>query len=611
MYRLALVLAGGLILTGCPNEKPTDDSDEPVDDSTVQEVDLDGDGFNSEEDCDDNDNGSYPGAVETCDGSDNNCDGAVDEAGATGESTFYMDGDSDTHGDAAMTATGCTAPTGYVTSSDDCNDADGDVYPGADENCDGADNDCDTLVDDADDDVADGGTYYPDADGDTFGDSAPGSGVTACVQPAGYVTEPVDCDDSDATSYPGGTEVCDGADNDCDGTPDDGLLVETGYPDADGDSYGDDALMYVGCDVPADYVNAGGDCDDSDAAVNMGATEVCDALDTDEDCDGLADDDDLPADAGWWYPDTDGDGYGDTDGSLQSCDQPGGTVNNPFDPFEDAVLADFAEDGDLSDCTDVVAGAGAVYAICFDSNGDAAVVSVDPRGTFTVLYSGEPLVYPVGITISQDQRTLYLADVAYDGGIYSGGIIEVPVAGGSATEIGVAGLLDLPADITWGDSATTALVTGLDVRGDAALFEVDVTTGSVFTLYSGSPMMDPLSLSRDILNGEIYVMDSMAGDGRASILRFDGNGRYQSELATGFRVDMNSGLVVDSSGIGAVYGTVRSAGITHAMTDGSGMSEALDSSLIDLPGGIAKSNNEVLYITELGSGTSDIYTLTY
>ncbi len=41
-------------------------------------LDLDGDGFNST-DCDDDDDAAYPGAAETCDGVDNDCDGVVDE----------------------------------------------------------------------------------------------------------------------------------------------------------------------------------------------------------------------------------------------------------------------------------------------------------------------------------------------------------------------------------------------------------------------------------------------------------------------------------------------------------------------------------------------------
>ena len=61
--------------------------------------------------------------------------------------TFYQDADNDTYGDLNSTATGCTIPAGYVANSDDCDDADPTINPGAtdvagngiDEDCSGAD----------------------------------------------------------------------------------------------------------------------------------------------------------------------------------------------------------------------------------------------------------------------------------------------------------------------------------------------------------------------------------------------------------------------------------------------------------------------------------------
>jgi hypothetical protein len=162
-------------------------------------------------DCDDSLASVFPGAVEQCDGIDNDCDGEVDEDAVPG--TFFRDADGDGFGDPLATVTGCAAPAGYVLAAGDCADGDAAVHPGAAEVCDGIDNDCDGGQDE------DGATpYYRDADGDRFGDSAvPAIG---CVAPDGYVADGGDCDDQNAEVFPGEHEVCDGLDNDCDGVVD-------------------------------------------------------------------------------------------------------------------------------------------------------------------------------------------------------------------------------------------------------------------------------------------------------------------------------------------------------------------------------------------------------
>ncbi len=163
-------------------------------------------------DCDDNDANNYPGNTEICDGQDNDCDGLIDENGNT---TYYADADGDGFGDSSNSIIACTPPSSYVTNSTDCDDNDANNYPGNTEICDGQDNDCDGLVDEGA-----GTVYYADSDGDGFG--ANGNSIVACAPPSGYVTDNTDCNDNDANNYPGNTEVCDGQDNDCDGTIDEG-----------------------------------------------------------------------------------------------------------------------------------------------------------------------------------------------------------------------------------------------------------------------------------------------------------------------------------------------------------------------------------------------------
>ena len=285
-------------------------------DGSIAFDDTDGDGYAACEECDDGDGAVNPGAVESCDLVDNDCDGNVDEPGATGETTWYPDGDSDSYGDAAGAYVACDAPIGFVSDGTDCDDTTGAAYPGAEEVCDYRDNDCDGGVDV---DATDALTYYADDDGDTYGDAA--SPVDACTQPVGSVADADDCDDTDAAINPAATETCDGADEDCDGLVDDNAVDATSwYEDADEDGYGDPDTSVDACDMPAGYVADATDCDPVDGGNNPDALEQCDAVDND--CDG--DTDEEAVDSTTWYADADEDGYGDTSLYVEACDAPEG-----------------------------------------------------------------------------------------------------------------------------------------------------------------------------------------------------------------------------------------------------------------------------------------------
>jgi hypothetical protein len=174
-------------------------------------------------DCDDSARAINPDAAERCDGIDNDCDGHVDgdDLDLVGGTTWYADDDGDGYGDASSPLVDCSLPSGYSASATDCDDLDPDIHPGAEEICDEVDNDCDGDIDDGDSSVTGTSTWYRDADGDGHGSS---TSLRACDQPTGYAPSSGDCADSDASAYPGATEVCDGADNDCDASIDEGVL---------------------------------------------------------------------------------------------------------------------------------------------------------------------------------------------------------------------------------------------------------------------------------------------------------------------------------------------------------------------------------------------------
>ena len=322
---------------GVPTDEDCDDSDASVGAGTTFHGDADGDGYGDADDasiaceapdgsvadgtdCDDGDDSVHPGAEERCDGVDNNCDGDADEGVTT---TFYLDSDGDTYGDAAISEEACAPADGWVATGDDCDDAAPESYPGAAEVCDERDNSCDGVVDEG---VTT--TFYLDSDGDTYGDA--GTTAEACSPPDGYADAAGDCDDGEAAVNPAASEICDEIDNNCDGDVDEDAAIDAGiwYADTDGDGFGDPASTTTACDMPTAHVDDDQDCDDTDGAVHPDAAEVCDAQDNN--CDGTIDEA-TATDAATWYADTDADGYGDATTATVACSAPSGTVADDTD----------------------------------------------------------------------------------------------------------------------------------------------------------------------------------------------------------------------------------------------------------------------------------------
>ena len=114
------------------------------------DLDADGDTYESISyggtDCDDLNSAIHPGALELCDGRDNDCDGEADEGYQF--LAYYRDADGDGYGDPLVLQSSCSPVEGYVLDNTDCDDADSAVNPGAVELCDdGIDNNCNLMID--------------------------------------------------------------------------------------------------------------------------------------------------------------------------------------------------------------------------------------------------------------------------------------------------------------------------------------------------------------------------------------------------------------------------------------------------------------------------------
>ena len=476
--------------------------DEEATDGLTFHRDADGDGYGSAShsvrgciapegyvtdatDCDDGRDTVSPAGAERCNELDDDCDGGVDED-AEDATLWYADADGDGAGDAAASIRACDAPDGHVASGDDCDDGDATSRPGDPERCDGADNDCDGEVDEAS--ALDASTWYGDADGDGYGN--PDLFVVACEAPEAFVDNALDCDDTEELAWIGGTERCDGADNDCDGSIDVGAVdADTWYADADGDGYGTPLYTTSSCTVPAGYVADATDCDDTEALAWTGASELCDGVDND--CDGTVDNDDA-LDATDWYADVDGDGYGDASEVTTACTAPSSTVADATDcdDTDGDVHPGAVErcDGVDTDCDATTSEEGMVSHIDVDGN------VTDWTSLFGGSSSGT-----VDVTVSDAgelafcEGTFYAnLDVTADVAIYAvhGAETTVLDGGGAGSVIAVQGtglavaLSDLTVQHGEGDSVCIAATPdicggGLACEGDSSTeLEVD---GVLFT----------------------------------------------------------------------------------------------------------------------------------
>ena len=166
---------------------------------TVVEGDVDGDGSVAADlggdDCDDESSEVHPGAVEVCDGVDNDCNDLVDDA--PDAPLWYADADEDSFGDLEVSLQACETPAGYLEDATDCDDAAIAVNPAATELCNAVDDDCDGLVDN---DAEDALIWYVDSDGDGYGWAD--TSASACEEPSGFVADDTDCDDAVARDLP-------------------------------------------------------------------------------------------------------------------------------------------------------------------------------------------------------------------------------------------------------------------------------------------------------------------------------------------------------------------------------------------------------------------------
>ena len=181
----------------------------------------------------------------------------------------------------------------------------------------------------------------------------------------------LDCDDLDPEVRPNAVEVCNGIDDDCDGSVDGGLVRLRYLRDADGDGYGDPEQESLNCSELPGFVQADvgdpEDCNDARAEIHPGAEDAWyDGIDSN--CDGA---DDF---------DQDGDGYANKASGGADCDD--------LDPGRNPDVAEIWYDGVDQNCDG---------ADDYDQDGDGFAQEDDCNDTSAAIYPGAPEIWYDGV----------------------------------------------------------------------------------------------------------------------------------------------------------------------------------------------------------------------
>lgn len=182
--------------------------------------------------------------------------------------------------------------------------------------------------------------------------------------------------------------------------------------------------------------------------------------------------------------------------------------------------------------------------------------SSEPGSTASVLANGGPLAAPIGLVMSCDGGSLYIADIGNE----YGAILSTSTSGGAIIDLGVVGIR-MPGGLAMAPDCKHLVVTGRTLANVPAVFSVPTTGGDATVVWQGDPLLGPMGVHVDSL-GTAWVMDHLAvgNDGAGVLFSIASDGSAPTEVVSNLHMGTPGGVSLTAGGGTAVMPTLDASG---------------------------------------------------
>lgn len=232
--------------------------------------------------------------------------------------------------------------------------------------------------------------------------------------------------------------------------------------------------------------------------------------------------------------------------------------------------------GNFQSPTDAVASpdGSEFYFAAFDPQHAPGIFSTSskPGSTAEEVASSGALDLPIGLVLSCDGSTLYIADLGTGDGTNgepvaeAGALLAMPVGGGAVSNLNVSNLVR-PSGLAMGPDCETLYVTGRASDGTPALMKVPTAGGVASIIWEGAPLVAPTGLHVDD-QGVAWVMDHLAigANGEGVLYQIPTDGTAANEVASNLHMGTPGGVSLTAGGGTAVMATIGAAGQAELTT---------------------------------------------